>query len=154
MSTMKNLQSTIRAWAISKQWRGPDAETQRTTGDDIALIHSEVSEALEAYRLCADPLAYWETFTVEYLHPKWKNSTLPPLKFKNLTSHQVIALTGESPEQLGLVGKPEGVGPELADTLIRIFDYAEHVGLDMDFEVERKMAHNETREIRHGGSHL
>lgn len=144
MSTMKSLQSAIQTWAISKQWRGPDAETQRTTGDDMALIHSEVSEALEAYRLCADPLAYWETYTVTHLG----------FKFKNLTEDQVFVLKGDYPHHLGLEPKPEGVGPELADTLIRIFDYAEHVGLDMDFEVERKMAHNEKREIRHGGSHL
>lgn len=144
MSTMRNLQTAIRTWAISKEWRGPNAETQRTTGDDMALIHSEVSEALEAYRLFADPLKYWETYTVTHLG----------VKFKNLTEDQVKALTGHMPSYIGLDGKPEGVGPELADTLIRIFDYAEHVGLDMDFEVERKMAHNEKREIRHGGSHL
>jgi NTP pyrophosphatase (non-canonical NTP hydrolase) len=73
------------------------------------------------------------------------------LKFKNVTREQAQAL-GHNPDLLD--GKPEGVGPELADTIIRILDYAEHVGLDMDFEVERKMAHNEQREIRHGGSHL
>jgi NTP pyrophosphatase (non-canonical NTP hydrolase) len=138
---MKKWQEIIHAWAIRKEWRGPNAETQRTTGDDMALIVSEVSEALEAFRLCADPLKYWETYTVEY----------NGVKFKNLTADQVRAL-GRTPE--GLVGKPEGVGPELADTIIRILDYAEHVGLDMDNEVARKMGHNEGREIRHGGAHL
>lgn len=146
MKTMYGWQKTIHAWAIAKEWRGPKAETQRTTGDDMALIVSEVSEALEAYRACADPKAYWETYTLD--------RTILSTPVKNLTAEQVEAITGHTPETLGLVGKPEGVGPELADAVIRILDYAEHVGLDMDFEVRRKMAHNEGREIRHGGMHL
>lgn len=142
MTSMIAWQKIIHAWAVRKQWRGPDAETQRTTGDDMALIVSEVSEALEAYRECADPLLVWNTYTVEINH----------VKFKNLTWDQVMAL-GVDPADLG-EPKPEGVGPELADTIIRILDYAEHVGLDMDLEVARKMAHNESREVRHGGKHL
>lgn len=144
MSTMKSWQRMIRAWAIEKEWRGPNAETQRTTGDDMALIVSEVSEALEAYRLFADPLKYWETYTV----------TVNGVKFKNLTEDQ-LAVLGYNREDIDkLSGKPEGVGPELADTIIRILDYAEHVGLDMDMEVRRKMEHNAGREVRHGGAHL
>lgn len=149
--SMKAWQEIIRKWAIRKEWRGPKAETQRTTGDDMALIHSEVSEALEAYRLHADPLKVWATYTVT-IADKYRGGQ--PVKFKNLSSEQVLALTGKTPGQLSLVPKPEGVGPELADTIIRILDYAEHVGLDMDFEVARKMEHNDTREIRHGGAHL
>jgi hypothetical protein len=86
---MKAWQGIIRAWAISKEWRGPNAETQRTTGDDMALITSEVSEALEAYRLCADPLKYWETYTV----------TFNGVKFKNVTREQAQAL-GYNPDLL------------------------------------------------------
>lgn len=40
----------VRTFCISKGWRGPDAP-KRTFGDDIALLHSEVSEILEAYRV-------------------------------------------------------------------------------------------------------
>lgn len=142
---MKSWQRMIRAWAIEKEWRGPKAETQRTTGDDMALITSEVSEALEAYRLHADPLKYWETYTVVH----------HGVKFKNLTYDQVVALRGDLFSEKDVQnGKPEGVGPELADTIIRILDYAEHVGLDMDMEVRRKMEHNAGREVRHGGVHL
>jgi NTP pyrophosphatase (non-canonical NTP hydrolase) len=141
MTSMIAWQKIIHKWAISKQWRGPDAETQRTTGDDMALIVSEVSEALEAYRESGDPRARWDTYTIEY----------NGVKFKNLTTEQVQAM-GRNPA--GLLPKPEGVGPELADTIIRILDYAEHVGLDMDYEVALKMHHNESRELRHGGKHL
>lgn len=141
MTSMKEWQRTIRAWAIRKEWRGPKAETQRTTGDDMALITSEVSEALEAYRLYGDPGAFWYTYSFE----------LNGVKFKNMSEMQCDALDVDWTK---LEGKPEGVGPELADTIIRILDYAEHVGLNMDMEVARKMDHNEGREIRHGGAHL
>lgn len=145
MTSMIAWQKLIHAWAVRKQWRGPDAETQRTTGDDMALIHSEVSEALEAYRECADPLKVWFTWT----------AVVDGVKFKNLTAEQINALSEIYPDLVvSKHGKPEGVGPELADTIIRILDYAEHVGLDMDFEVARKMENNDTREIRHGGKHL
>lgn len=148
---LPELQREIHEWAVSKEWRGPLAETQRTTGDDIALMVSEAAEALEAYRETNDPLAYWETYTVE----------VDGIKFKNMTIEQLCVLTNTDPvdaedmiEDLGLKAKPEGVGPELADLVIRVLDYCEHVGLDLNVEIARKMAHNMTREIRHGGMHL
>lgn len=48
-------------------------------------------------------------------------------------------------------GKPEGVASELADTVIRIFDLAGILGLDLGTAIAEKMAYNETRPIRHGG---
>jgi NTP pyrophosphatase (non-canonical NTP hydrolase) len=40
---------------------------------------------------------------------------------------------------------------ELADVLIRIFDYAEQQQLNLKGALLAKMAFNETREYRHGG---
>lgn len=48
-------------------------------------------------------------------------------------------------------GKPEGVGAEYADILIRVGHYAKLLGIDLEAEVERKMAYNATRPHRHGG---
>lgn len=48
-------------------------------------------------------------------------------------------------------GKPEGVGPEVADVVIRCLDLAEEYGIDLEAEVIRKMIFNETRLARHGG---
>ena len=138
---MKEWQQKINAWAHRKQWRGPEATTQRTFGDDIALVHSEASEALEAFRESGDPLASWETYEVQLIGGKIKN-----------LSREQVELMGFTTEHL--VGKPEGVGSELADVLIRVFDIAEHYGLDMDYEVQRKMDYNETRELKHGGKKL
>ncbi|MHB8407773.1 MAG: hypothetical protein ACYDHY_06620 [Acidiferrobacterales bacterium] len=48
-------------------------------------------------------------------------------------------------------GKPEGIGIELADVLIRVVDLSEHLGLDIAELVRFKMAYNAKRPARHGG---
>src|SRR5690349_13250902 len=53
-----------------------------------------------------------------------------------------------------LLPKPEGVGSEAADTLIRLLDLCEVHGIDIVAEYRRKMAYNQTRPFRHGGKVL
>jgi len=48
-------------------------------------------------------------------------------------------------------GKPEGFGIELADAVIRIFDLAEYLQIDIQECIEVKMDYNKTRPLRHGG---
>lgn len=80
----------------------------------IALIHSEVSEALEEYR----------------------NGRLPTEVY-----------TGNG-------GKPEGIPIELADVIIRIFDYCGYAGIDIDAAITQKHEFNKTRPYRHGGKKI
>ena len=47
-------------------------------------------------------------------------------------------------------GKPEGMWNELADTVIRIMDFAEANGIDLENLIVRKDAYNGTRGYRHG----
>lgn len=47
--------------------------------------------------------------------------------------------------------KPEGVPIELADVLIRIFDLAGSLEIDLDTAVRLKIEYNKTRSLRHGG---
>ena len=77
--------------------------------EKIALMHSELSEALEEYR--GGRSAYWETAE----------------------------------------GKPEGIGVELADCIIRIADYCGALGIDLERCLAKKLAYNKTRPFRHGG---
>ena len=48
-----------------------------------------------------------------------------------------------------LDGKPEGFGSELADIMIRVGDLAYAMAVDLEDEVERKMAYNESRPYKH-----
>lgn len=81
--------------------------------EKLALITSEVAEAMEVYRNC---------------------------KSGSLREYTI----GEN-------GKPEGFGSELADIVIRVFDLAEALGIDIADEIQMKMKFNATRPSRHGG---
>jgi NTP pyrophosphatase (non-canonical NTP hydrolase) len=48
-------------------------------------------------------------------------------------------------------GKPEGVPSEIADIIIRAFDFAQEAGIDLATVIEEKLAYNATRTLRHGG---
>ena len=48
-------------------------------------------------------------------------------------------------------GKPEGIPIELADVIIRIFDYCGYAGIDIDAAITQKHEFNKTRPYRHGG---
>jgi NTP pyrophosphatase (non-canonical NTP hydrolase) len=47
--------------------------------------------------------------------------------------------------------KPTGVPIELADCIIRILDYCQDVGIDMEEAIKMKCEYNKTRTYRHGG---
>jgi NTP pyrophosphatase (non-canonical NTP hydrolase) len=100
-------------------WRDP--EHPASFGDRMAMLHSEVSEAVEAYRV-------WGTDDHTHTPPVSALSYGPP--------------------------KPEGLGSEFADVLIRLLDDCAVYGIDLEAEYERKMAYNRTRSYRHGGKAL
>lgn len=95
-------------------------DSERSFGDDIALLHTEVSEMFEAYR-----------------------------------DHGLDDATAE-PDHHDGPGfiKPEGVGSEAADVLVRLLDTCERQGIDLRVELERKLAYNRTRGHRHGGKRV
>lgn len=107
--TIAGLQKMIGDWGKRKGW----TFDLISTPEKIALMHSELSEALEEYR-----------------------KGLPP---------HVVHYT---PTENG--PKPEGIGIELADCMIRILHYADNFGIDMQAAILEKMAFNEKRPYRHG----
>ena len=48
-------------------------------------------------------------------------------------------------------GKPEGVGAELADVVIRVMDLCEALNIDLHRCMTTKAKYNETRPYKHGG---
>jgi len=46
--------------------------------------------------------------------------------------------------------KPEGIPIEIADAVIRIFDFCEANGIDLESALSMKMTYNDTRPYMHG----
>lgn len=111
--SIKEWAAAIHKLARSKGWYdGIDDAKARSVDymlSRLSLVHSEVSEAVEAIRV------------------------------------------GETETYLRDDGKPEGLGAELADIVIRVFDFAESIGVDMEAEIATKHAFNHGRPHRHGG---
>lgn len=128
--SLKLVAAEVHHVAKSKGWHIHD----RTFGDVVALIHTEVSEAMEEHRAGHRP-------TQVRIGEKIYNDP----DGADWDEMELIAKEGL---------KPEGLGVELADAIIRILDYADEVGLDMDELIRIKTAFNRTRPYRHGGKVL
>ena len=87
-------------------------DSNRSIGDLICLMHSELSEALEEHR----------------------NGRAPNEVYFNEQKPQ----------------KPEGIPVELADCIIRIFDFCGLHDIDLESVLKQKMEYNRTRPYRHG----
>lgn len=131
---MNDIAKKIQVWAKTKGW---DSTVKNTSdfGDKIALMHSELSEALEEFR---------------------KGEGIARVYFRAASSeeHEIVEYTHEDQtlfQEDPKFHKPEGVPIELADTIIRILHFCADNDIDIERAVEIKMKYNETRSFRHGG---
>ena len=98
--------------------------TDATPGEDMALIHSEVSEALEDIR---------------------KGKPLDKMWFEDKKTGAIIDDREAHPDF-----KPCGVPSEMADVIIRVLHFCGKHGIDIEKAVALKMSFNETRPFKHG----
>jgi hypothetical protein len=98
-----------------------------------ALIHSEISEAVEEVRNNMP-----DVYVV--------NIDGSPAEIKSTDANSFVMVEGSTIK----IMKPEGEAVELVDAIIRICDYFGYKGWDLEQVLKAKMTYNETRSYRHG----
>lgn len=135
MTQNLTLEETIHAAhanALAKGWW--DKQQLQASSGNVALDFYEVTKTIpEKLMLITTEVA--EAMEDYRVFPKDANAI-------------ALAVRGDhrSPE-----GKPVGFATELADIVIRVFDLADALGIDLASAIRIKMAYNATRSHRHGG---
>lgn len=124
MKTINQLAKEVHQNAKNKGWY----EKDKNIGEMLALMHSEISEALEADR---EGKYMSETCTVSIGKVLQVEDQRFPEKYR-------VFVKGTVEE-------------EMADIVIRVMDFCAWKGIDLDGQVEAKMRYNATREKYHGG---
>lgn len=99
-------------------------EDEKNIGEMLCLIHSEVSEALEA-----DRKNMYVDKRMDVI-----NGWVRDEDFKESFKDNV----------------KDTFEDELADVMIRVMDLAEHKGIDLEEHIKAKMRYNSLREFKHG----
>ena len=123
--SIKELVKEIHENAVAHGWWEKDV----SFGEIIALCHSELSEALEEYR------------------------NERPNVYEHCIYCDLDTGNGFS-KDCKIQKKPEGVAVELADCVIRIFDYCGKKNINIEEIIKLKHEYNKTRPYKHGGKKI
>lgn len=113
---------------------GEPGSADRNIPEMLALIHSEISEALEAYRDTSNSLTFFHRVSPDGGY------------FLSECQYQEQNKASENRPW-----KPDGFPIELADAVIRIADLCGYLGIDLEKAIRVKSDFNETRPFKHGG---
>jgi hypothetical protein len=136
---INDLKRVVSRCAHDHGWWSDNAGeyVERNMGEMIALMHSELSEALEAYRDGDN----WRQLRYEY-----------PTNVDGCPSTTVLYQPDFTYQDGSTeLGKPVGVASEFADVIIRILDTCDTLGIPITEALLRKHNYNLTRPYRHGG---
>lgn len=128
---LNKLAKEIHKNAVEHGWW----EENRHFGSLVALMHSELSEALEEYRNGHKPK---EIYFSCKSNCRDNNNGICDSK------HPVLCD----------LGKPEGIPFELADCMIRILDFCGAEEINIEEAIMIKHEYNKARPYRHGGKKL
>ena len=116
-------------------------EKEKSFPEIIALIHSELSEALEEYR---------DNKPMVYYNCRYDSNDVCPC----ISTKCEEFFKDDCCKQNALDQKPKGIAIELADAVIRILDYCGRYGIDIEKAIEIKHEYNKTRPYKHGGKKI
>lgn len=126
MTSISNLQALAYKQSADKGFHDNEPTEGRAllslNAERIALMHSELSEALEELRNGKAPN---ETYYPTEVDPYAPYADIGPFK-------------------------PEGVPSEMADVVIRVLDFCGSNDIDLESMVTEKLAYNATRSRKHG----
>lgn len=111
-------------------------------GTAIALIHSELSEALEEARAGRPNLYFPCNAGGVCVDDRPEEGVTCGSRSRKASDPETYCSARSK--------KPEGVAVELADAVIRIADLCGHMGIDLEAAIAMKMDYNETRPFKHG----
>jgi NTP pyrophosphatase (non-canonical NTP hydrolase) len=143
IETIQQLVDDSFSTATEKGWHDP--KDPRTVGDLIALMHSELSEALEDHRDGRSPTEGYYEVTEKHTSIDGSVTTTTTQKYKN---------KADIGANLMAKAKPAGIAIELADCVIRIADFCGKYGIDLAGAINAKAEYNKTRPIKHGGKKI
>ena len=135
---MKPLNELAKDIYLANKEKGfwPDDPKERNIGELIALMHSELSEALEAHRTGAK----WpDEYDLDLVHASLG------LDRQGLTSDEIAPFMDEFQTRI-----KNSLPDELADTIIRVLDFCGAHDIDIESHIELKLAYNKLRPHKHG----
>lgn len=153
--TVRAMQHESFETAKAKGWHEqddqPPTEAKRSIAGEMLAI-AQSCDRIEAHRLGNTFVALSEPRTLSGLSDR----QITALHYLGLIASElaeaaddILANRWETATDEN--GKPQGLGSEIADVLIRCGDHFSVYGVDLAGEIQRKFEYNRKRSHRHGG---